>query len=139
MAFLPKRSASLTIQGSWTIWDFGKRSAGVRERETAARVAALALERAEDRAVIDVEKAYRKAERAAIAAAAARAALDARRDALRIAEDRERQGLALAAYRADAEATSTASEADLVAATLEELIARAELARVVGVRRPVRR
>ena len=58
----------------------------------------------------------------------------ARRAALRVAADRERQGLVLAAFRADAEATEAASEVDLMAASLDERIARAELARAVGTR-----
>jgi multidrug efflux pump subunit AcrB/outer membrane protein TolC len=132
VAFLPRRSAALTIQGAWTIWDFGKRSAGVRERQTALAIARLAVERAEDQVAVAVEKAYRRAERAAVATEAARAALEARRDALRVATDRERQGLVLAAFRADAEATEAASEVEVMSASLHERIARAELARAVG-------
>jgi outer membrane protein TolC len=130
--FLPKRSAAFAIQGSWTIWDFGKRSATLREREAAVDQAKLAVERAEDQVVVAVEKAYRKAQRARIAAAAARAALEARRDASRVATDREKQGLVLAAFRRDAEAMETGSAAELESALLEEWIARAELDRVVG-------
>ncbi len=139
VAFLPQQSAALTIQGSWTIWDFGKRSAAMRERRTALALAKLALERAEEQAAVAVEKAYRRAERARIAASAALVALEARRDALRVVADRARQGLALAALRADAEATEAASEAELMSAALDERIAHAELARVVGTRlRPER-
>ncbi|MFN2566866.1 MAG: efflux RND transporter permease subunit [Gemmatimonadaceae bacterium] len=132
VAFLPRHSAALTIQGSWTLWDFGKRSAAVRERQTALALAKLAVERAEDHVAVAVEKAYRRAERATIGASAARAALEARRDALRVAADREKQGLVLAALRADAEATETVTEVELMSALLDERIARAELARVVG-------
>jgi len=135
VAFLPSRSAALTIQGSWTVWDFGKRSASVRERVATTEVAALALAHARDRAAIDVEKAYRKAERAVRAAAAAQAALGARRAALRVAADREQRGIVLAAYRADADAGRAAAEAQAFAAELEVRLARAELARAVGERR----
>jgi outer membrane protein TolC len=85
-----------------------------------------------DQVVAAVEKAYRRAERATIAVSAARAALDARENALKVASDRERQGLILAAFRADAEALATASEAELQSAVLDEWIARAELERAVG-------
>jgi multidrug efflux pump subunit AcrB/outer membrane protein TolC len=132
VAFLPRRSAALTIQGAWTVWDFGKRSAALRERQTAVAIAKLAVARAQDQVAIAVEKAYRRAERAAVAAAAARAALDARRDALRVAADRERQGVVLAAFRADAQATAAASEVEVMSASFQERIARAELARAVG-------
>jgi len=49
-----------------------------------------------------IEKAYRSAERAAVAASAARAALQAWREAASEASEREKQGLVLAAFRADA-------------------------------------
>ena len=135
MAFLPRRSAALTVQGSWTVWDSGKRSAAVRERAAGLALAQLALERAEEHLAVEVEKAYRRAERAGVAASAARAALEARRDALSVAAGRERQGLVLAAFRADAEATETTSEVEAMAASLDERIARAELARMIGERR----
>ena len=78
------------------------------------------------------DPSYRRAERTASAEAAARAALEARRMASSIAADRERQGLVLASFRADAEATESAAEARTIVASLEARIARAELARVVG-------
>ena len=81
---------------------------------------------------IDVEKSYRKAERAVRAAAAAQAALAARRDALRVATDREQRGIVLAAYTADADAGRAAAEVQALAAELEVRLARAELARAVG-------
>jgi outer membrane protein TolC len=139
--FLPRSSAALAIQGTWTVWDFGKRSAAMRERQAGVALAQLALQHAEDKVAIAVEKAYRRAERAAVGAVAARAAIEARRDALRIAADRERQGLVLAAFRAEAEASEAASEAEAISASLGEWIARAELARVVGdtLERPARR
>jgi multidrug efflux pump subunit AcrB/outer membrane protein TolC len=130
--FLPKQSAALAIQGSWTIWDFGKRASAVREREIAFAQAKLAVQRAEDQVAVAVERAYRRAERATTAACAARAALEARQDALKVATDRERQGLVIAALRADAEATTTGSEVELESALLDEWMARAELARAVG-------
>ena len=129
---LPQRSTALAIQGTWTVWDFGKRSATVRERQAALALAQLAAERAEDQAAVAVEKAYRRAERAVIAAGAARAALVARRAALRVAADRERQGLVLAAFHADAEATEIVAEAEAISASLQARIARAELERAAG-------
>jgi outer membrane protein TolC len=133
VAFLPQHSTALTIQGSWTIWDFGKRSASMRERRASLAIAKLSLERAEDQVTTAVEKAYRRANRASVAAAAAQAALDASRSALRIASDKEKQGIVLAAHRADAEATEVASRMELLSAFLEERIAGVELSRVAGV------
>jgi outer membrane protein TolC len=130
--FLPRQSVALAVQGSWTVWDFGKRSAAVHEREAGLALAKLAVERAEEQLAVAVEKAYRRAERAALAVSAARAALEARREAMSVAADREQRGLVLTSFRADAEAAEAASGAELMTASLDERIARVELARLVG-------
>jgi outer membrane protein TolC len=83
VAFLPEYSAALTVQGSWTLWDFGKRAAATRERRADAAAATLALEHARDRAVVEVEKAYRKAERALRAATLTRRSPSPRRSSSR--------------------------------------------------------
>jgi outer membrane protein TolC len=133
--FLPRNTGALTIQGSWTVWDFGKRGDVERERAAASQVASLALEHARNRVAIDVEKAYRKAERATTALVAARAGFDARRDALQIARDEAGRGIVPVAYRADAEATLAAAESQLIQAELGARLARAELAYAAGVSR----
>jgi outer membrane protein TolC len=135
VAFLPEHSAAFTIQGSWTVWDFGKRTAATHERQADARAASLALEHARDRAAVDVEKAYRKAERAARAAVAARAAFEARDDAARVARDEQGRGVVAAAYRADADAALALAKARVVEAELGARLARDELASAAGVGR----
>ncbi|HKG91629.1 MAG TPA: efflux RND transporter permease subunit, partial [Gemmatimonadaceae bacterium] len=133
VAFLPEHSAALAIQGSWTVWDFGKRGATALEREAGVRAAAIALEHARDRATVEVEKAYRKAERASHAAAAARAALGARADAARVANDQQARGVVAVANRFDADASLAAARARLAEAELGARLARAELAHAAGV------
>jgi outer membrane protein TolC len=132
--FVAENGAALTIQGSWKVWDFGKRAASVDERQAGVQVAQLALEHARDRATVEVEKAYRKAERASSAAAAARAALEARSGDTRVARDEQGRGLVAVAYRAGAEAELAAAEARVVEAELASRLARAELAHAAGVR-----
>ncbi|HWJ20729.1 MAG TPA: TolC family protein, partial [Gemmatimonadaceae bacterium] len=134
VALLPEHSAALSVQGSWTIWDFGQRGAATREREAGARAAALALEHARDRAAVEVEKAYRKAERAASAAAAARAALGARAGAARVARDQQARGVVAVANRFDADASLAAARSQVAEAELGARLARAELAHAAGVR-----
>ncbi|HEY2026307.1 MAG TPA: efflux RND transporter permease subunit [Gemmatimonadaceae bacterium] len=135
VAFLPQSSASLSIQGSWTVWDFGKRASVGRERAAQAEAASLALAHARDRAMVDVEKAYRRAERATSAAASARAAYDARRDVLRIAVDQQGRGIVPVANRAEAEAALAAAESQVVEVELGARLARSELARAAGMPR----
>ena len=132
VSFLPKHAVGFGIQGSWTIWDFGKRSATSNERLAQQDAAAVALEQALDRATVDVTRAYRAAERADRGAELARAALEARQAAFVVACDRDARGLAPAAARAQAEADVASAQARMLAATMQMRLARAELARVVG-------
>ena len=132
VSFLPRRAVGLTIQGSWTIWDGGKRGSLARERLAQQEAAAIGLAFARDRVTVEVERAYRAAERAQRGAEVARAAFDARRAAFAVARNRDARGLASAAVLAEAEAQLAASEAQVLAAELQIRIARAELARSVG-------
>lgn len=132
VSFLPKRAVGLSIQGSWTVWDWGKRGAVSRERLAQQDAAAIALDLARDRVSVEVEKAYRAAERAERGATVARAALEARRAALVVARDRDVRGLSATAALAEAQAELAASEAQMLAAAMQIRIARAELARAVG-------
>ena len=132
VSFLPRRAVGLSIQGSWTVWDWGKRGNLSRERLAQQQAAAVALELARDRVQVEVERAYRAAERAERGATVARAALDARRAALVVARDRDARGLAATAALAEAQAELASSEAQMLAAAMQIRITRAELARAVG-------
>jgi outer membrane protein TolC len=132
VSFLPQHAVGLSIQGSWTVWDWGKRGSLSRERAAQENAAAIGLALARDRVSVEVERAYRAAARAERGAEVARAALDARCAALRIAQDRAGRGLTAAAALAAAEADLAASEAQALAAQLQVRIARAALRRAIG-------
>jgi outer membrane protein TolC len=132
VSFLPRRAVGLSIQGSWNVWDWGKRGSLSRERGAQEDAAEIGLALARDRVSVEVERAYRAAVRAERGAEVARAALEARRVALAIARDRNARGLTPAVTLAAAEAETAQSEAQALAAELQMRIARAELARVVG-------
>jgi len=132
VSFLPRRAMGLSIQGSWTAWDWGKRESLARERVAQQDVAATALALARDRVSVEVERAYRAAARAEHGAEVARAALDARRAAFAIARDHANRGLTGAAALSAAEAEVAESEAQSLAAGLQIRIARAELTRAIG-------
>jgi len=132
VSFLPRRAVGLSIQGSWTLWDGGRRASLARERLAQQEAAEVALALARDRVAVEAERAYRAAERAERGAQVARAALDARRAAVTVARNRDARGLASVAALADAEAQLAASEAQLLAAELQIRIARAELRSVAG-------
>jgi outer membrane protein TolC len=132
VGFLPRRSVGLGIQGSWTVWDWGKRGALSRERAAQEGAAATGLALARDRVAVEVERAYRAVLRAERGATVARAARDARRGALAVMRDRSGQGLSAAAALAMAEGEFAQSEAQVVAAELQIRVTRAALARVIG-------
>ena len=132
VSFLPRRAAGLTIQGSWTLWDWGRRGSQARERVADEQAADIGLARVRDRVAVDVERAYRAAARAEHGAEVARAAVEARQAALRVVRDRDVRGLSAAAALAAAEAELAASEARALAADLQVRIGRAELARASG-------
>jgi len=132
VSFLPRRAFGLSIQGSWTLWDGGRRASSTHERLAQEEAAEVALSLARDRVAVEVDRAYRAAERAQRGAEVARAALEARRAAASVARNRDSRGLATAAVLADAEAQLAASEAQMLAAELQIRIARAELKRALG-------
>jgi multidrug efflux pump subunit AcrB/outer membrane protein TolC len=132
VSFLPRHAVGLSIQGSFTLWDGGRRAALARERLAQQDAAEVAVALARDRVAVEVDRAYRAAERAERGARVARAALDAQRAAVTVARNRDSRGLASAAMLADAEAQLAASEAQLLAAELQIRIARAELRRAAG-------
>jgi multidrug efflux pump subunit AcrB/outer membrane protein TolC len=132
VSFLPQHAAGLSIQGSWTLLDWGKRGSLSHERAAQEDAASIGVALARDQVSVDVERAYRTAVRAERGAEAARAALEARRAELTIARDRAARGLTPAAALAVSEADMAESEAHALAADLQVRIARAELRRATG-------
>jgi multidrug efflux system outer membrane protein len=132
LSFLPRHAVGLTVQGSWTVWDWGKRSSLSRERAAQENAATTALALARDRVSVDVERAYRFAQRAERGAEVARAAADARRASLGIIRDRCEHGLTTTSALETAEAELAESEMRVLASELQIRVARAELARAIG-------
>jgi len=122
----------LSVQGSWTLLDWGKRGSNSRERSAQEDAAAIGLALARDQVSVNVERAYRMEVRAERGAEVARAALDARRAGLQIARDRAARGLIGAAALASAEADVADGEARSLAAQLQVRVARAALMRAIG-------
>jgi outer membrane protein TolC len=132
VSFLPKQAVGFSVQGSWTIWDWGKRSSLTRARAANESAATTALALARDRVSVEVERAYRFAERAQRAAEVAKAAAEARRASLAVLRDRCDRGLTTTSAVEVAEAEVAQSETRVLAAELQIRVARAELARAIG-------
>jgi len=132
VSFLPRRAVGLSIQGSWTVLDWGKRSAVSHERAAQESAAAIGVSLARDRVSVEVERAYRSVLRAQRGMEVARAAVDARRATLSVMRDRCERGLASATSLSGAEAELAESEARVLAAELQIRVARAGLTRAIG-------
>jgi multidrug efflux pump subunit AcrB/outer membrane protein TolC len=132
VSFLPRHAVGLSVQGSWTVWDWGKRGAVTRERAAQETSAANAVALARDRVSVEVERAYRSAVRAERAAEVARAACDAHRASLKVVSERNGRGLTTTAALAAAEAEVAESEVRALAAALQIRLTRAALARAIG-------
>ncbi len=132
VSFLPQHAVGLTIQGSWTVLDWGKRGSLSRERTAQEDAASIGVALARDQVSVDVEHAYRTAVRSERGAEVARAALEAHRAELAITRDRVARGLAPAAALATSEADVAESEARALAADLQTRVAQAELRRAIG-------
>ncbi|HEU4335504.1 MAG TPA: TolC family protein [Candidatus Eisenbacteria bacterium] len=130
--FLPEESVSYGFKVEWTVWDFWKRGFEVGARQAARLQAEENLAVVTRRVAADVEKAHRRLRRAALLVEAARAARDARAEAARLRADQTGAGLVLGSSGLQAEAERVSAEADLLAAELEQRIARAELQRATG-------
>jgi outer membrane protein TolC/preprotein translocase subunit SecF len=132
VSFLPQHAVGLSIQGSWTVLDWGKRGSLSRERTAQEDAAMIGVALARDQVSVDVEHAYRTAVRAERGAEVAHAALEAHRAELAIARDRAGRGLTPALALVASEADVAESEARSLAADLQVRIARAELRRATG-------
>jgi outer membrane protein TolC len=132
VSFLPQHAVGLTVQGSFTLFDWGKRSSVTRERNAQQDAAMIGLDLVRDQVSVNVERAYRMAVRAERGAEVARQALEAHRAALTIAQDRVTRGLITPAALAAADAQVAESEARALASKLQLRIARAELKRATG-------
>ena len=132
VAFLPSRTASLAIKGSWTILDFGKRGAVMEERQTAAQRATISLAHARDETTVLVERAYRRAVLSDQRQTAAQAAVEAQRSVLAVVRDKERQGIVSSSHALAAQADVAQSELAAFISAIDQIVARAELDRAIG-------
>jgi multidrug efflux pump subunit AcrB/outer membrane protein TolC len=130
--FLASNNAVVGLRLNCNLFDWGKKSGVIKERNAQLAQAEEELSRIERRIHIDVQKAHRRIRRVAGLASVAREALSVRREALRIAKDQFELGLCGQAAYEEANAAAAAAEADLAAGEYQIATAMAELDRVSG-------
>jgi len=130
--FFVRNFGTFGIDLNYTLWDFGKRRAAVREHETQLAEAEQQLEHLKEQVAVAVERSYNKLERTRNMVDVAAAAAKLRAESERLASSQEQQGVVLISDVRNATAANYKAKADLLQANLAYLLAWAELERTVG-------
>jgi outer membrane protein TolC len=130
--FLVRNFGTFGVNLNWDVFDFGKRRAAVRERETQLAEAEENLRRLKEEVAVGIERSYNKVERTKNMVGVATQVVQLRQESDRLAQNQLIQGVVLAAERRQATAAMYKAEADFLQASLGYLLAWAELERAVG-------
>ena len=130
--FLVRNFGTVGINMSYTLWDFGKRRAGVREHATQLAEAEQNLERVKDQVAVEVERSYNKLERTKSMVNVAIQVAKLREESERLTTNQAAQGVVLISDVRQATAANYKAKEELMQARLGYLLAWAELERTVG-------
>ncbi len=132
VAFLARNFGTFGIHLDWDVFDFGKRRAAVRERETELAEAEENLRRLKDEIAVGIEKSYNKLQRTRHMVQVADEVVKLRQEGERLAKNQFAQGAVLVSDRSQATAAAYKAQADWLQANLGYLLAWAELEQAVG-------
>ena len=130
--FLVRNFGTVGINLNYTLWDFGKRRAEVREHQTQLAESEQNLERLREEVAVKVERSYNKLERTRNMVNVAVQVAKLRAESERLANEQEKQGVVLISDVRHATAANFKAKADLLQANLAYLLAWAELQRTIG-------
>jgi outer membrane protein TolC len=130
--FLERNFGTVGITVNYTLWDFGKRRANVRESQTELAETEEKLERLKDQVAVEIERSYNKVERTKNMVNVALQVAKLREESERLAANQQRQGVVLISDVRHASAANYKAKADLLQANLAYLLAWAELQRTIG-------
>jgi outer membrane protein TolC len=130
--FFVRNFGSFGLTLTWEVFDFGKRRAGVLEREAELAQAEENLRRLKEEVAVGIERSYNKVERTRNLVQVATQVVTLRHEAERLAQNQLAQGVILAAERRQATAASYQAQADFLQANLGYLLAWAELEQAIG-------
>lgn len=129
---LTENNSLAGLKMNWTIFEFGKRSGQVHERQAQVAQAEENLRHVENRVRVDIEKEIRKVRRAETGVEAARESVAARAEMRRITANQVEASTANPSALKESEGQLAEAEALLFQAEMERSTARAELERTVG-------
>ena len=130
--FFVRNFGTVGVNLNYTLWDFGKRRAAVREHADQLAEANENLERLKEHVAVDIERSYNKLERTRSMVTVATQVAKLREESERLTTDQAAQGIVLISDVKHAAAANYKAEADLLQATLGYVLAWAELQRTVG-------
>lgn len=130
--FLVHNFGTIGINLNYTLWDFGKRRATVREHSSQLAEAEQNLEHLKEQVAVAVEHSYNKLERTRSMVNVATQVARLRQESERLATNQAAQGVVLISDVRHATAANYQAKADLLQASLGYLLAWAELERTVG-------
>ena len=130
--FLVRNFGDFGIHLNYTLWDFGKRRATVRERSSQLAEAEQYLEHLKEKVAVAVERSYNKLERSKNMVNVAAQVAQLRQESERLATNQATQGVLLISDVRQATAAKDEAKAELLQANLGYLLAWAELERTVG-------
>jgi outer membrane protein TolC len=130
--FLVHNFGTVGINLNYTLWDFGKRRATVREHTAQLTEAEQNLERLKEQVGVAIERSYNKLERTRNMVHVATQVAQLRQESERLATNQAAQGVVLISDVRHATAANYEAKAELLQANLGYLLAWAELERTVG-------
>lgn len=130
--FFVRNFGTVGVNLNYTLWDFGKRRAAVREHADQLAEANENLERLREHVAVDIERSYNKLERTRSMVTVATQVAKLREESERLTTEQAAQGIVLISDVKHAAAANYKAEADLLQATLGYVLAWAELQRTVG-------
>jgi outer membrane protein TolC len=130
--FFVRNFGTVGVNLNYTLWDFGKRRAAVREHADQLTEAEQNLERLKEQVAVEIERSYNKLERTRSMVNVATQVARLRQESERLATDQAAQGIVLISDVKHATAANYKANADLLQATLGYVLAWAELQRTVG-------
>jgi outer membrane protein TolC len=130
--FLIHNFGTFGVSLNYDVFDFGKRRAVVRERETQLAQAQENVERLKEGVSVQIERSLNKVERTEQMLRVASEVVNLRVEGDRIAENQLTHGVILVSARSQVSAATYKAQADLLQAQLAHLLANAELEQTIG-------
>jgi len=129
---LTENNSALGLRMNWTMFEFGKRSGQVHERQAQVAEAEENLRHTENRVRVEIEKSVRRVRRTETGLEAARESVKAREEMRRITANQLEAKTVNDSALKEADAELAEAQAELFQAEAERSTARAELERNLG-------